>query len=44
MFLTQKIQSKDAGDLDHYVFITNNFDIHKPETYEKAMILKQAET
>ena len=43
VFLTQKIQSEDAGDLNHYTFITNNFDIHESETYEDAMASEQAE-
>lgn len=29
IFLTQKIQTKDTADLDHY---TNSFDIQEPET------------
>lgn len=32
VFLTQKIRSEDAGDLDHYAYVTNNFDIQEPET------------
>ena len=43
VFLTQKIRAEDAGDLDHYTYITNNFDIKEPETYEKAMASEQAE-
>ena len=43
VFLTQKIWAEDVGDLDHYAYITNNFDIKEPDTYEKAMVSEQAE-
>ena len=43
VFLTQKIRAKDVEDLDHYTYITNNFDIKEPETYEKVMVSEQAE-
>ncbi len=43
VFLTQKIRTEDAVDLDHYAYTTNSFDIQEPETYEKAMTSEQAE-
>ena len=40
VFLTQKIRMEKVKDLDHYAYITNNFDIKQLETYEKAMTSK----
>lgn len=42
VFLTQKLQTKDAVNLDHYVYTTNNFDIQEPITYKKAMASEPA--
>ena len=42
VFLTQKIWAENVRDLDNYAYITNNFDIKEPETYEKVMASKQA--
>ena len=43
VFLTQKILAEDVGDLDHYKYITNKFDIKESETYKKAMASEQTE-
>ena len=43
VFYTQKIRAENTRDLDHYAYITNNFDIKEPETYKKAMASEQAE-
>ena len=43
VFLTQKIRTEDAANLDHYAYTTNSFDIQEPETYEKGMASEQAE-
>lgn len=38
----QKFRTKDYMDLSHDTYITNNFDIQKPEVYEKPMTSEQA--
>lgn len=42
VFLAQKIQTEDAANLDHYIYIANGFIIQEPETYKKKMVSKQA--
>ena len=42
MFLTQKLWTKNATDLEHYASITNNFNIQESKTYEKTIVSEQA--
>ncbi len=41
--LANWLQQEDLTDTSHFAYLTNNFDIKKPKTYEKAIASNQAE-
>ena len=41
--MTNWLRLENSDDLSHFAYLTNNFDLLEPETYEKAMASNQAE-
>ncbi len=41
--LANQLRQEDSTNISHFAYLTNNFDIKEPETYEKAMASDQAE-
>lgn len=41
--MTNRLRLENSSDLGHFAYLTNNFVIQEPETYEKAMASNQAE-
>ncbi len=41
--LANRLQQENSTNKSHFAYLTYNFDIREPETYEKAMASNQAE-